>query len=103
MSFARGVRASYPVPRGREYSYHAACVYVPVFVHAFCLVASDNCCTYHAQGVARKSFARASYPGRPSPRGIEHSYHTAGAMACTCLVHLHGINTLYHPVSRAGL
>ena len=37
-------------------------VYVSsVFVHAFCVVARDICCTYHAQGVARKSFARASY------------------------------------------
>ena len=29
-------------------------------------------------------------------QGIEYSYHAAGAMLCTCLVHLHGINTLYH-------
>jgi len=29
-------------------------------------------------------------------QGIEYSYHAAGAIACTCLVHLHGINTLYH-------
>ena len=54
---------------------------------------------YHMQGIARESFARASYPGHPSSRGIEYSYHAAGAMACTCLVHLHGINTLYHAMS----
>ena len=55
----------------------------------------------HAQGVARKSFARASYPGRPSPQGIEYSYHAAGAMARVRAraVYLHGINTLYHAVS----
>ena len=55
----------------------------------------------HAQGVARKSFAWASYPGRPSPQGIEYSYHAAGAMARVRAraVHLHGINTLYHAVS----
>ena len=55
----------------------------------------------HAQGVARKSFACASYPGRPSPQGIEYSYHAAGAMARVRAraVHLHGINTLYHAVS----
>ena len=49
----------------------------------------------------RKSFARASYPGRPSPQGIEYSYHAAGAMARVRAraVHLHGINTLYHAVS----
>ena len=44
------------------------------------------------KGVAHKSFARASYLGRPSPLGVENSYHAAGAVACTCLVHLHGIN-----------
>ena len=50
---------------------------------------------------ARKSFARASYLGCPSPQGIEYSYHTAGAMARVRAraVHLHGINTLYHAVS----
>ena len=53
----------------------------------------------HAQGVARMSFARASYPGRPSPGGMEYSYYAAGSIACTCLVHLHGINTLYLAVS----
>ena len=60
-----------------------------------------NCCTCHAQGVARKSLARVSYPGRPSPQGIEYSYHAAGAMARVRAraVHLHGINTLYHAVS----
>ena len=42
-----------------------------------------------------------SYPGRPSPQGIEYSYHAAGAMARVRAraVHLHGINTLYHAVS----
>ena len=51
--------------------------------------------------VARKSLARASYPGRPSPQGIEYSYHAAGAMARVRAraVHLHSINTLYHAVS----
>ena len=52
--------------------------------------------------ITRKaSFARASYPGRPSPQGIEYSYHAAGAMARVRAraVYLHGINTLYHAVS----
>ena len=46
-------------------------------------------------------FAHASYPGRPSPQGIEYSYHAAGAMVCvrTRAVHLYGINTLYHAMS----
>ena len=103
-SFAHGVCASYPGPQGREYSYHAepwrACTCL-----CLCTLSAswprDNYCTCHAQGVARKSFARASYPGRPSPEGIEYSYHAAGAMARVRAraVYLHGINTLYHAVS----
>ena len=45
----------------------------------------DKSCTYHAQSVARTSFARgvcASYPG---PRGREYSYHAEPWRACTCL------------------
>ena len=45
--------------------------------------------TYHAQGVARKSFARASYLGCPSPpghrvqlsRGRSHVVYVPGASA----------------------
>ena len=76
-------------------------VYVPVFVHAFCLVTLGQLLYVSRQGVARKSFARASYPGRPSPQGIEYSYHAAGAMARVRAraVYLYGINTLYHVVS----
>ena len=43
----------------------------------------DKSCTYHAQSVARTSFARgvrASYPG---PRGREYSYHAEPWRACT--------------------
>ena len=42
-----------------------------------------------------------SYPGHPSPQGIEYSYHAAEAMARVRVhaVHVHGINTLYHAVS----
>ena len=71
-----------------------------MFVHALCVVASGQL-VYHAQGVACIAFARALYLERPSPGGIEYSYHAAGtlAMVCTCLVHPHGINTLYRAVS----